>query len=518
MPYQAFKYPLGFLAGLSLAAAWLSPGTLLGAVFGWIACLFICLHIWIEERVYYSFLITGVISHLLAFHWLNATIADFGGLPQPIPMLAFLLFCLLSSAQFVLFVLFYRNLPVWTERLNLRAALAWSLCEILPIRIFPWLLGHTQLPIKSISFSASWGGSLIISFLMFWTAESLLKFILLRQRRKALLLGPICLTLAMLLNLILISLLEINSAKLLPLKTSIIQGNISIKEKGNIKFFEVNRERYEKLSADAIADNEEQLVVWPETAITEFLPIYNLSQRRILRTLQPQTGQVFLVGTLSAFDQNTYFNSAALSTSNFEPAQLYHKRILMPFGEFTPLAKTFPIFKQLNPQAGEFTAGTKADVLSAQMPSGITLKIAPLICYEDIISFPAQESVKLGANLLVNLTNDAWFGNTQAPRQHNLIAAFRAIENQRYLIRSTNSGLTAVIDPMGQTEQELPVFSEGILRANVKLLNTRTLYSIVGDAPWWVLSGLVLVMVVIAKSKKFVKKLKKLQSRGKSHV
>mgnify|MGYP001289286444 CR=1 FL=1 len=508
MPYQRYKYALSVLGGLSLALAWLSPGTNLGALFGCLACAIFVLHIWIEEKVYYSFFATGVVAHLIAFHWLNRTIADFGGLSQPLPLIGFILFCLASSLQFPLFVLFYRNLPSLTERLNLRAALAWMLAEIIPIKIFPWHLGHSQLAWSYLSFSASWGSSLVIAFLMFWAFESIFKFLFLRQRRWALLAGPLALISALVVNAILMSKLDQTIAESAQIDTAIIQANIGIHEKSNLKYFEINRERYEELSQQVTASGDELLVIWPETAISKFLYTESLYFPVIMRTLTSTPNQAFLVGALTAANQKTLYNSALLTSNLNEPAQVYHKRILMPFGEYTPLANIFPFIKNLNPQAGEFSAGESAKIFSKTFASGITLKAAPLICYEDVISSPARESTELGANLLVNITNDAWFGQTVAPRQHNLIAAFRAIENQRYLIRSTNSGLTAIVDPFGQTTSELPIFSEGILRAKVPLLSGRTLFTHLGNIPWWILSGLVLALVVVSKSKKIVRKIR----------
>jgi len=100
----------------------------------------------------------------------------------------------------------------------------------------------------------------------------------------------------------------------------------------------------------------------------------------------------------------------------------------------------------------------------------------------------AREAVRAGAQILVNLTNDAWFGRSAAPFQHHMIAAFRAIENRRYLLRSTNSGFTAVVDPAGRTIASIPIFSEQVLLAKVKAFSRRSLYNRLGNAPWWILS------------------------------
>ena len=117
-----------------------------------------------------------------------------------------------------------------------------------------------------------------------------------------------------------------------------------------------------------------------------------------------------------------------------------------------------------------------------------TVKAAPLICYEDTVPRLARAATRKGAELLVNLTFDTWFGQTPAQFQHHLIAAFRAIENRRYLIRSSNSGYSAVVDPLGRTIASIRPFTVGTLKAKVRLLDEKTPYTAyIGETPWWML-------------------------------
>ncbi len=100
----------------------------------------------------------------------------------------------------------------------------------------------------------------------------------------------------------------------------------------------------------------------------------------------------------------------------------------------------------------------------------------------------------------MNITSDSWFGRSLAPHQHHLIAAFRAIENRRYLVRSTNTGLSAVVDPLGKTVAEIPPYSEGSTTAQVRLLNYESPYTHwIGDRPWWGLLALSIGMVVVRR-------------------
>ena len=168
----------------------------------------------------------------------------------------------------------------------------------------------------------------------------------------------------------------------------------------------------------------------------------------------------------------------------------------MPFGEYIPFVESFPWLEQIVITAGDFTAGRDVSVFdftrcpdpaSEIEPENCPVtRAAPLICYEDVIPDLARQATLAGAQLLVNLTNDAWFGDTAAPYQHHIIASFRAIENRRTLLRSTNSGLTAIVDPLGRTTSYLKPFSEGVILTEVALLSGFTLYTrYFGDLLWW---------------------------------
>ena len=109
----------------------------------------------------------------------------------------------------------------------------------------------------------------------------------------------------------------------------------------------------------------------------------------------------------------------------------------------------------------------------------------------------------MGATLLVNLTNDAWFGRSVASRQHNLIASFRAIENRRFLLRSTNSGLTAIIDPTGKTIEELPIFTTTSLSKTIGLLNQQTIFGkFATNRIWWLFYAYAIICLLYKLGKK----------------
>jgi apolipoprotein N-acyltransferase len=149
----------------------------------------------------------------------------------------------------------------------------------------------------------------------------------------------------------------------------------------------------------------------------------------------------------------------------------------MPFGEYTPFGSVIPWLRDINATAGQFTPGKAPSVLTFPLSDGTQVRVAPLICYEDIVPLLAREATVNGAHVLVNQTNDAWFGDTVAPYQHHMIASFRAIENRRYLLRSTNTGVTAVVDPLGRTLASLLPYTESVLPMEISLLDIESTWT-----------------------------------------
>jgi apolipoprotein N-acyltransferase len=208
-------------------------------------------------------------------------------------------------------------------------------------------------------------------------------------------------------------------------------------------------------------------------------------------------GNPIILGALTYDTNRKIYNSALGVQPDGTILPPYHKRVLMPFGEYTPMAEIFPFLKEMNASVGDFSAGTGPAVFGLKLQAGLeaTLSVAPLICYEEVQPQFAAESVRSGAHLLVGLSNDAWFGDTAAPHQHHMIAAFRAIENRRSFVRSTNSGLSALLDPFGRTVATLPTFGEGVLEARLPLEDRLTIYTRYGNDLYWLIPLGILVLL-----------------------
>ncbi len=159
----------------------------------------------------------------------------------------------------------------------------------------------------------------------------------------------------------------------------------------------------------------------------------------------------------------------------------YDKRILMPFGEFLPFAETFPWLRQLSPATAGFKAGTDAKVI--RIPGGA--RVGALICYEDLVAGMPRATTNAGADFLVTILNDAWYGNSPAPHQHQALALWRTLETRRYLLRGSNTGVTSILDAAGRVVDEGGLFTEETIVGDVAQLDIESVYARIGDVFAW---------------------------------
>jgi len=175
-----------------------------------------------------------------------------------------------------------------------------------------------------------------------------------------------------------------------------------------------------------------------------------------------------------------YYNTALLAAPDGEVLGRYDKNHLLPFGEYIPFADWFPFLKRWLPEAGDYMPGRTVEVFDFD-----SMRIGLLICYEDIIPGFVRKLAEKGPNVLVNITNDAWFGHTSEPYQHLQLATFRAIENRLFLLRSTNTGVSAVVDPVGRVVQHTSLDDAEVITADIAVLPGGTPYQQFGDLFAW---------------------------------
>src|SRR5579884_488526 len=219
-----------------------------------------------------------------------------------------------------------------------------------------------------------------------------------------------------------------------------------------------------------------KLVIWPELPAP--LYYFNDPEFHEAATNIARRHGYFLFGTVAYNSQNQPLNSAVLLGPNGMQIGRYDKIDLVPFGEFVPRA--FSFVNRITQEVGDFVPGHDIKILPA---AGHRLGV--FICYESAFPDLVRQFARKGADVLVNLSNDGYFGHTEAREQHLLIARMRAVENRRFIIRATNDGITAIIDPAGRIRKELPPFEQVAASMQYGTVESTTFYSEHGDWFAW---------------------------------
>ncbi|MGL4749983.1 MAG: apolipoprotein N-acyltransferase, partial [Shewanella sp.] len=249
------------------------------------------------------------------------------------------------------------------------------------------------------------------------------------------------------------------------------------------------------------------IIVWPEAAIPapesmvqDFLDnankVANLNHTSIITGIISRQQEDFYNSLIVLGNHNQKQQDSPDYES--DGSNQFKKHHLLPIGEFVPFqALLRPIAPFFNLPMSSFARG------DYQQPnlSALGHKVAPAICYE--IAFPEQlrDSVNLGTDLLLTVSNDAWFGTSNGPLQHMEIAQMRAIELGRPLVRATNNGVTAVVDEHGNITAALPQFETGVLSATIPLVTGQTWFAKIGQTPLLILCGALLLVGFIRRQK-----------------
>jgi apolipoprotein N-acyltransferase len=251
-------------------------------------------------------------------------------------------------------------------------------------------------------------------------------------------------------------------------------------------------EQLERISVDA-GRREPGLIVWPEVPAP--FSAEDVKFQNVEKEITRQSGDYLLIGVvdwrIGPDRQWDASNSAVLFNPAGERVYAYDKIHLVPFGEYVPLRQWIKFAGRLTADISDFTPGKKYVVGS--VPGG---KFGTFICYEAIFPSEIRNFVKNGAGLLVNISNDGWFGRSAAPSQHLMMARVRAVENRRWLLRDTNNGYTVSADPYGRIVARMPTDQRGQLDAPYDFRSDRSVYVLFGDWVAW-LSLIISVALIV---------------------
>jgi apolipoprotein N-acyltransferase len=457
----------------------------------WIALVPLLSALW-EKSPRTSFFLgtlTGFVYFLGTIYWVFHSMYFYGYIAAPLSALLLILLCLYLAVYAGIFSVLFNYISGRSRLPSLLIVpFLWVTLEVIrtyaPVLGFPWSsLGYSQYKFLPLIQIADVTGIYGISFLVAATNGAVFDVILFWpwKMRKEPLLARWPHTLSIVIFAVIIAgILFYGFEKLRKdsggqkIKVSIIQGNIPQDKKWDAKFRHEVIDTYKRLSLQVSA-NRPDLIVWPETAVP-FIFGYDRDFTQDIISFQKQLGAYLLFGSVLSRDSDHLTNSAVLLSPEGNILSVYDKIHLVPYGEYVPLRKLFPFIEKLTAGIGDFLPGKGPVVM--QTPFA---KIGNLICYEIIFPGLVRQFADRGANVLVTITNDAWFGRTSAPYQHFSMAVFRAVENRTPVVRAANTGISGFIDSKGRIMARSDIFVEAALTEEISPGDEKSFYTEHGD-------------------------------------
>ena len=263
----------------------------------------------------------------------------------------------------------------------------------------------------------------------------------------------------------------------------LVQGNVAQTAKWDPDEAETILRRHLALSEDAIEDGA-RLVIWPESSWPDPYGVErDAFARAALTTVSARGGAALLVGTTHVEDTEDALavaNSAVLVDADGSWPGRYDKVRLVPFGEYVPLRAVLRMLGPLVHAVGAVVPGARDQPLLRAPAAGVPL-FGVAICYEVVFPHLVRRQAARGAEFLVTITNDAWYGRSSGPYQHLAMARMRAIETRRWLVRAANTGISAIVDPWGRVIRRSELEETTVLRGEIVPRRGRTPYVASGD-------------------------------------
>ena len=433
----------------------------------------------------------GIVFFTSTIYWVTNSIHFFGGIPLILASLVTLLLCTYLALYPALFCATIVQIRNHHPSLFVIAAPAlWTALELARTYIFtgfPWsLLGYSQYSVLPVIQISDITGVYGISFCIVLVNAAIADFILSRKNYPGL----------VIVFAVMVSVLGYGWFKLhiqeygKEMTVSVLQGNIEQDKKWDPAYQASTIGVYKKLTIEALKQNPD-LVIWPETATPFYFTGARENDRILTADLQQFVKQhkvPLLFGSptfeIKSNREIVGRNSAFLLSRDGDIQGTYHKIHLVPFGEYVPLKSLLFFVEKMVEAIGDFQSGDDYTVMTVPM-DGLKqhkdVKFSTVICYEIVFPDLVRRFVDNGAEVLVTITNDAWFGRTAAPYQHFSMAVFRAVENRVPVARAANTGISGFIDAKGHILKASDIFMEALLTHKIVPGSKKTFYTRYGD-------------------------------------
>jgi apolipoprotein N-acyltransferase len=445
--------------------------------------------------------VAGIVGHGGGFSWIVTMLRQFADAPLWLALLGLLL---LAAANGLVFAIW-----AWATRLISHDA-GWSTVWIAPVvwtaaekfwpQVFPNYLGASQYKLSPVTQIADLTGILGVSFMVIYansTVSAVIERVRAGQRypwRPAAIFAAVVAA-VLIYGAVRIAMVDKTAASADMLSVGLVQTNRGAGDK-HVDQALFLRE-HQEMSQDLVKAQPLDLIVWPESILGIALPA---REGTLPSSLLGGLKTPLLFGAIIQLDKHgerRVYNSAVLADGTGRIVGTYDKMVLVPFGEYIPFGDTFPWLYSWSPYSGRFWRGENQEPLQLD---GHALSVN--ICYEDIFPGQVRSLMKGGREkripeALFNVTNDSWYGDTIQPLEHLVLASFRSIEHRRSLVRSTNTGISAIVDPVGRISQRTGQWKRAALAGKIPLMQGSTVYTIVGDWLGWVC--LLITMIGLGK-------------------
>lgn len=446
----------------------------------------------------------GFVTNAGGFYWVVHLIAEFGGTPVFVAVIGFALLCAFQGFLMALVIALVRH-----AQAKLNVAPVWSLpvalvaVEYLYPLLFPSYIGNSQFRFTAITQIVDITGVLGLSALIGFLNGAVFELLDAKTRARSIAYPRVIVPVGIFMLLLAYGLIRLPAIEKMiagaqTLRVGMVQTNLGSHDKSNSpsRFM---REHLDMSMELVNSQPDVDLLVWPESVYNGFI---RKDGSDPANAAIASIGKPIILGALSIDDVNRdgraeYFNSIVLMSESGKLLSSYDKVELLAFGETLPLTRLIPAIGKIGGQ-NWFTHGSAYRHLSFG-----DVKLLPTVCYEDIIPSLSRRIWKNDgpADVMVNVTNDSWYGDTHEPMIHLVLATFRSIETRRALIRSTNTGITAIVDPTGRIAQRTGQWTRETMVADVPLIRdgSTTIYMRIGDVLAWIAVALAAAGLLLAR-------------------
>lgn len=433
-----------------------------------------------EPRPWMRFLLgwtAGVAYWFGVCYWIQFTLEHFGGMGTWGGWGTFLLFCVLKAIHLGVFAMLAAIVLQHPYAIPAVAALWTGIERTHSNAGFAWLtLGNAgidmPLPLRLAPVTGVYG----LSFLFAGLGTAVALLVLRRERRQLWWLAMF---------LVLFVLPSIPPPEAGAETAVVVQPNLKEDQEWSPVTADMMHEHLINISMRAALRSTPRLIIWPE-APGPFYYYRDPRLQEMANTLARETRTYFLFGSVAHTAKGEPLNSAVMLRPDGTVVDRYDKIHLVPFGEFVP--PIFDFVNRITQEAGDFVPGTRRVLFDVEGH-----RMGAFICYESAFPSEVRKFAAEGAEVLVNISNDGYFGRSAAREQHLALVRMRAVENRRWVMRATNDGITASIDPAGRVVQSAPLFQERVERMAYSYVSSTTVYTRIGDCFAWSCLGLGIV-------------------------